>query len=64
MPMLDGELKSWIDLMILKNASDLILTEFMQTLGEGLFTQVRLVSTRRLESVSPTEEFQIECLLK
>ncbi|MBI3332824.1 MAG: pilus assembly protein PilM [Candidatus Omnitrophica bacterium] len=44
--------------------ADSILPELMRALGEGLFTQVRLNSTRRREDESRETEFEIRCLLR
>jgi len=43
---------------------EVILSEFMRKLEEGLFTQVRLSSSRRLEESSAETEFEILCFLK
>ena len=44
--------------------TDQILADFQRTLGEGLFTQLRLNSTRQLEDPLKEAEFEIVCLLK
>ena len=44
--------------------ADLVLTEFMKTLKEGFFMQVRLGPTRQLEQPPQTMEFEIQCLLR
>lgn len=45
-------------------STDVILPELMRALGEGLFTQVRLSSTRRKDDRPTETEFEIQCSLK
>ncbi len=44
--------------------ADQILADFQRILGEGLFTQVRLASSRQMEEPVKEAEFEIRCLLR
>lgn len=44
-------------------SADVILADFMRSLGKGLFTQVRLGSTRKLGEPTQEEEFEVQCLI-
>ena len=48
----------------LGRTTDVILAEFIRTLGDGLFTNVKMVSCRQLEQPAQSADFEIGCLLK
>jgi len=48
----------------LDRTADVVLSEFMLALGEGLLTDVSLGSSRQLEQSPVTVEFEIRCRLR